>query len=78
MPRRAGRVIRYFALEKHPLVRADGTAVMARHVLGSAAGRPSRPLGRGANQGCMDITALNPPPSPGEVFSYFERLPLPS
>ena len=26
---------------------------------------------------CVDITALNPPPSPGEVFRYFERLPLP-
>ena len=25
----------------------------------------------------MDITPLNPPPSPAEVFSYFERLPLP-
>jgi hypothetical protein len=26
---------------------------------------------------CVDITALNPPPSPGEVFRYFETLPLP-
>ena len=25
----------------------------------------------------MDVTALNPPPSPSEVFSHFERLPLP-
>ncbi|MGY1621872.1 hypothetical protein ACI789_06745 [Geodermatophilus sp. SYSU D00965] len=25
----------------------------------------------------MDITALNPPPSPGEVFRYFQTLPLP-
>ena len=29
-------------------------------------------------QGCIDITSLNPPPSPAEVFSYFERLPLPT
>jgi hypothetical protein len=28
-------------------------------------------------EGCYDITALNPPPSGAEVFSYFERLPLP-
>ncbi|MCZ2859941.1 hypothetical protein [Blastococcus sp. VKM Ac-2987] len=28
-------------------------------------------------QGCIDITPLNPPPSPAEVFSYFQRLPLP-
>ncbi|MGZ4668213.1 MAG: hypothetical protein ACXVX3_06765 [Blastococcus sp.] len=26
---------------------------------------------------CIDITALNPPPSPGEVFRYFKELPLP-
>jgi hypothetical protein len=25
----------------------------------------------------VDITALNPPPSPGEVFRYFQELPLP-
>ena len=29
-------------------------------------------------EGCIDITALNPPPSGAEVFSYFERLPLPT
>lgn len=26
---------------------------------------------------CIDITALNPAPSPGEVFRYFKELPLP-
>jgi hypothetical protein len=26
---------------------------------------------------CIDVTALNPPPSPGEVFRYFQTLPLP-
>ncbi|WP_245159147.1 hypothetical protein [Blastococcus sp. TF02A-35] len=26
----------------------------------------------------MDVTALNPPPSPEEVFSYFQQLPLPT
>jgi hypothetical protein len=26
---------------------------------------------------CIDITALNPAPSPDEVFRYFQRLPLP-
>lgn len=26
---------------------------------------------------CIDITALNPPPSPDEVFRYFQTLPLP-
>ncbi len=26
---------------------------------------------------CIDVTALNPPPSPGEVFRYFQTMPLP-
>lgn len=26
---------------------------------------------------CVDVTALNPAPTPEEVFRYFERLPLP-
>ena len=40
---------------------------------------PGDPTGQWAEvrQGCIDITPLNPPPSPAEVFSYFERLPLP-
>ena len=29
------------------------------------------------DRGCVDITALNPAPSPGEVFRYFQTLPLP-
>jgi len=28
-------------------------------------------------EGCVDVTDLNPPPSPGEVFRYFQTLPLP-
>ena len=28
-------------------------------------------------RGCIDITALNPPPSPAEIFRYFQTLPLP-
>jgi hypothetical protein len=28
-------------------------------------------------RGCVDITALNPPPSPAEIFRYFQTLPLP-
>ncbi|WP_245899693.1 hypothetical protein [Geodermatophilus normandii] len=27
---------------------------------------------------CVDITDLNPPPSPDEVFRYFQTLPLPT
>ena len=28
-------------------------------------------------QACVDVTDLNPPPSPDEVFRYFQTLPLP-
>jgi hypothetical protein len=40
---------------------------------------PGTPVGPWMSQGreCIDITALNPPPSPGEVFRYFQTLPLP-
>ena len=34
---------------------------------------PWIPLGRS----CVDVTALNPPPSPAEVYRYFQELPLP-
>lgn len=35
--------------------------------------------GPSTNEGfsCVDVTDLNPPPSPDEVFRYFQTLPLP-
>ncbi|MCW2620396.1 MAG: uncharacterized protein JWR28_3545 [Modestobacter sp.] len=40
---------------------------------------PGTPYGNWVNdsQGCVDVTDLNPPPSPDEVFRYFQTLPLP-
>ncbi len=44
---------------------------------------PGVPIGEGygtwVNEGstCVDVTDLNPPPSPAEVFRYFQTLPLP-
>jgi len=44
---------------------------------------PTIPVGGGygtwVSEGrtCVDVTDLNPPPSPAEVFSYFQTLPLP-
>jgi hypothetical protein len=37
------------------------------------------PYGASTNEGlgCVDVTDLNPPPSPEEVFRYFQTLPLP-
>ncbi|WP_233489060.1 hypothetical protein [Blastococcus sp. TF02-09] len=39
-------------------------------------GSPVGPWEQG-DRACIDITALNPPPSPAEVFRYFQTLPLP-
>jgi hypothetical protein len=50
----------------------DGFPVTPGTPAGNAVG-PWIPLGRA----CVDITALNPPPSPAEVFRYFQELPLP-
>ncbi|NEK87950.1 hypothetical protein GCU60_19610, partial [Blastococcus saxobsidens] len=81
-PEVPGRVIRYLVLEQQPLVREDLTAApMAdgRPTLVAPGLRPGDPVGvwGRADQGCFDITALNPPPSPDEVFRYFQTLPLP-
>ncbi|NEK87678.1 hypothetical protein GCU60_18220, partial [Blastococcus saxobsidens] len=43
---------------------------------GAPVGTPVGPWIVG-ERGCIDITALNPPPSPDEVFRYFQTLPLP-
>ena len=77
-PEEPGRVIRFYVLEKQPLVRADGTVVGG--VAPPRGAQPGEPAGQWEEQrrGCMDVTALNPPPSPGEVFTYFQRLPLPT
>lgn len=43
---------------------------------GVPVGSPVGPWVSG-ERACVDITALNPPPSPGEIFRYFQTLPLP-
>ncbi len=76
-PEEEGRVIAYYVVQQRPVVRADGTAVTGSVPAGA---QPGDELGGWASvrEGCIDITPLNPPPSPGEVFSYFQRLPLPA
>ncbi len=71
-----GRVAQVMVIQRQRLVLANGTTVDGFDPVGAAPGTavgPLVPLGRG----CVDITALNPPPSPGEVFRYFQTLPLP-
>jgi hypothetical protein len=69
-------VIQFLVLERRPVVRPDGTVVDGSSAEGLQPGDPAGPWEE-VRQGCIDITSLNPPPSPAEVFSYFERLPLP-
>jgi hypothetical protein len=56
------RVIGYFVVQQRPVVRPDGTALVPV----PAGFQPGDLLGSWTTvrQGCLDITALNPPPSP--------------
>ncbi len=76
-PAAPDRVVDFLLIQQQRRVLPDGTTtdgfpVPAGSAPGTALG-PWTPLGRG----CVDITALNPPPSPGEVYRYFQTLPLP-
>jgi hypothetical protein len=74
-----GRVVEDLVVERRRLAITgpDGTTTADGFPTnGAPVGTPVgtwQPLVRG----CIDITALNPPPSPGEVFRYFQTLPLP-
>ncbi|NIH66321.1 hypothetical protein [Modestobacter marinus] len=72
-----GRAISYYVVQRQRLVQPDGSAVDGQEPpAGQEAG-----TGYGAFEttfaGCVDVTDLNPPPSPAEVFRYFQTLPLP-
>ncbi|SFO42850.1 hypothetical protein SAMN05660359_03398 [Geodermatophilus obscurus] len=74
-PAEPGQVVRYLTVQQRPIVRPDGTAVVPV----PPGALPGDPIGGWTTDrtACIDITALNPPPTPEEVFTYFERLPLP-
>jgi hypothetical protein len=82
-PQEPGRAIEYLVVQQRRVVRSDGT--VAPNADGApiqvpAGLQPGETIGAwmDVREGCIDITSLNPPPSPAEVFSYFERLPLPT
>ncbi|CCG04421.1 conserved exported protein of unknown function [Blastococcus saxobsidens DD2] len=79
-PAAPGRVVEYLVPEQRRLVLSgpNGTTrTEDEFPPGDASvGTPVGPWIVG-QRACIDITALNPPPSPGEVFRYFETLPLP-
>jgi hypothetical protein len=77
-PQIDGRLIQFWLVERQRLAQGDGIAV--DRVIPLAGTPIGKPFGGWINEGgaCVDVTDLNPPPSPGEVFTYFERLPLPT
>jgi hypothetical protein len=71
------RLIGVYVIQRQRLAQPDGTPVdgvppAASDVPGTGYG----PWGS-LTTGCVDVTDLNPPPSPDEVFRYFQTLPLP-
>lgn len=78
-PAPPGRVVEDLIVEQRRLAITgqDGTTTIDGFPTGDApVGTPVGPW-MSEGRGCVDITALNPPPSPGEVFRYFQTLPLP-
>ncbi|CAA9218105.1 MAG: hypothetical protein AVDCRST_MAG57-442, partial [uncultured Blastococcus sp.] len=80
-PAAPGRVIEDLVIEQQRLVISDGTPTGTTTDDGydpedNPVGTPVGPWTPGP-RACIDITALNPAPSPAEVFRYFQTLPLP-
>jgi hypothetical protein len=69
-------VAEFLVVEQRRLVLPDGTTADGFDPGDAAVGTP---VGSWMSIGrtCVDITALNPPPSPAEVYRYFQTLPLP-
>jgi hypothetical protein len=71
------RVIEYYIAQAQKLVLPD------RASIDGESPPPGLAVGQGFGPwlnvyaGCVDITDLNPPPSPDEVYRYFRTLPLP-
>ncbi len=78
-PAAPDRVVEDLIIERRRLAISgpEGTTTVDGFPTGGApVGTPVGPWMREA-RGCVDITALNPAPSPDEVFRYFQTLPLP-
>jgi hypothetical protein len=76
-----GRLIGFYVVQRQRLAQPLVDGVQAPVDGGAPAEvlTAGTPYGNWVNdaQSCVDVTDLNPPPSPDEVFRYFQSLPLP-
>jgi hypothetical protein len=72
-----GRLVSYYIVQRQRLAQVNDAPVDG--ALPPPGQVPGAPYGvwETAFAGCVDVTDLNPPPSPDEVFRYFKTLPLP-
>jgi hypothetical protein len=71
------RMVGYYVVQRQRLTPVNGEPVDgAAPPPGQAPGAPFG-VWETTFAGCVDVTDLNPPPSPDEVFRYFQTLPLP-
>ncbi|OMQ16097.1 hypothetical protein A7K94_0204895 [Modestobacter sp. VKM Ac-2676] len=81
-PEVTGRLIGYYAIQRQRLAQpldAQGNQPPVDGVSPPTPVEPGTPYFHWSTltTACVDITDLNPPPSPDEVFRYFQTLPLP-
>jgi hypothetical protein len=70
-------VIAYYIVQFQRIVTPDGQPVDGLPPPAGAPAGSAYGAWTTAYAGCVDVTDLNPPPSPDEVFRYFQTLPLP-
>jgi hypothetical protein len=72
-----GRVIGFYQIQRQRLAQPDLMPVDdVAPPTDAPPGTPYGPWGT-VTTACVDVTDLNPPPSPAEVFRFFQTLPLP-
>ncbi|WP_231851747.1 hypothetical protein [Modestobacter italicus] len=71
-----GRLIYYYIVLHRRILLSTGPIDAVPVPAGTAVGDVYGPLVPEGGS-CVDVTDLNPPPSPDEVFRYFQTLPLP-
>jgi hypothetical protein len=76
-PEQPGRVVNYYIVESQRLVLPDHSEVHGQTPAPDAAVGAGFGLWGIVYNGCVDVTDLNPAPTPDEVFRYFRTLPLP-